>query len=85
MKAIEDCLDGQVEETDYQHPEILKLFSIIKQSNISAEEEKLLINEYHLEKLNMAIAMLKENFERDLIAKITGLAQGIILELKNKL
>ena len=111
LQAIEDCLDGQVEETDYQHPEILKLFSIIEQSNISAEEEMLLINEYHLEKLkktqltenlklgekqgiekgkyaeklNMALAMLEEDFESDLIAKITGLERCIILELKNKL
>ena len=71
----------KLKKLDYQHPEILKLFSIIKQSNISAEEEKLLINEYYLEKLNMAIAMLKEDF----IAKVRGLVQGIILELKNKL
>ncbi len=111
LQAIEDCLDGQVEETDYQHPEILKLFSVIEQSNISAEEETLLINEYHLEKLKktqlteslklrekqgiekgksteklaMAIAMLEEDFERDIIAKITGLTPCVILELKNKL
>ena len=111
LQAIEDCLDGQVEESNYQHPEILKLFSIIKQSNISAEEKALLINEYHLEKLkntqfteslklekkqdiekgklteklNMAITMLEEDFEINIIAKITGLENHVILKLKNKL
>ncbi len=108
LQAIEDSLDGQVEEKNYSLSEISQLFSIIAQDNISDEEEILLIDEYHLEKikqtqfignlkleekqgiekgklvekLNMAITMLKEDFELNIIAKITGLDHEVILKLK---
>lgn len=111
LEVIEDSLDGQIDKSRYQLPEIQTLISTIEQENISAEEESQLIDEYHLEKLkqtqlterlkigeeqgikkgklaeklSMALSMLQEDFEINIIAKITGLTPAVILKLKRNI
>ncbi|NOQ35918.1 MAG: hypothetical protein GQ569_08480 [Methylococcaceae bacterium] len=104
MRAIDDSLDGQVDETEYHLPEILKIFSHIERDDISPVEKARMIDEYNFEelkqtqfdnglkegeekgkiteKLTMATTMLKEGFDINTIAKITGLNEERILELK---
>ncbi len=51
MQAIEDSLDGEVEESNYHQPEILKIFDHIEKDRISAEERAKMIDEYDEDEL----------------------------------
>ena len=47
MRAIKDSLDGEVDETIYQQPEILKVFEYIKQDLVSVDDRTIMIDEYN--------------------------------------
>jgi predicted transposase/invertase (TIGR01784 family) len=61
-------LDEQVEETQYQLPEIHKIFHHIEKDLISPQERARMIEEYHLEELKRD--QFTEGWE-------TGVKQGI--------
>lgn len=49
--AIQDTLDGEVNEIDYQHPEIQKIFALIEKDLISPEEYAQMKDEYGYEQI----------------------------------
>lgn len=87
LKAIEDTLDGEVNEMDYENPIIKEIFDLIETDNITNEERYDLIEENHrleevlTEKKNIAKNMLAENLSHALIAKLTGLSESEIEKL----
>jgi len=79
LRAIEDSLDEQVEETQYQLPEIHKIFHHIEKDLISPQERARMIEEYHLDELKQD--QFAEGWE-------TGVTQGIMkrnIEIAKKL
>ena len=87
LKAIEDTLDGEVNEMDYENPIIKEIFDLIETDNITNEERYDLIEENHrleeilTEKKNIAKNMLAENLSHAFIAKLTGLSEAEIEKL----
>ncbi len=87
LLAIQDTLDGEVEETDYHLPEIRKIFEHIEKDSVSAEERAQMFDQHGRELLQeekwaegarhkaieTARNMLQEGLEVALIAKVTGL------------
>ena len=63
LRAIDDSLDGIVDETAYQHPEIQKIFGLIENDLISPDERARMKDEYNHEQLQ------RQQFEE-------GVAQG---------
>ncbi len=51
MLAIEDSLDERVEESEYKHPEILKIFELIRKDTISPKEYARMKDEYSYKQL----------------------------------
>ncbi len=51
LQAINDTLDEEVDETQYHHAAIQKLFEVIQRDHISPEERARMIDEYHQEEL----------------------------------
>lgn len=51
LEAIDDSLDGQVEESHYHLSEILKVFEHIEEDDISPKEKARMIDEYNSEEL----------------------------------
>ncbi len=49
MRAIEDSLDREVEETDYRQAEVRKIFELIEADKISPEERARMFDEYNEE------------------------------------
>ncbi|NOQ36227.1 MAG: Rpn family recombination-promoting nuclease/putative transposase [Methylococcaceae bacterium] len=96
MQAVEDSLSEQVEESNFKHPEIQKVFDLIAKNLVSPQEKARMIDEYNWEelkknefdkglkkgKLEMAIAMLNEGLDKQTIAKITGLTTEELLHLQ---
>lgn len=84
LRAIDDSLDGQVEETRYQRPAIQQVFQHIERGLITPHERAQMIEETHAEELRqrkelrvrikIARAMLAKQMDTALIAEITGLA-----------
>jgi len=82
--AIDDSLDGKVEESNYHVPEILKIFEHIKRDVLTPDERTDLIEEYHLEeKLSrkVAKAMLAVGLSEELICKVTELTPAQLQNL----
>ncbi len=69
MLAIEDTLDGEVDESRYSHSEIRKMFDYIEKSQISPEEHASMKDEYNLEqKLQEKLKEKAEEIARKMIA-----------------
>ncbi len=51
LLAIHDTLDGEVDETVYEKPEILKIFKYIEKDSVSPTERAKMFDEYGQEKL----------------------------------
>ncbi len=49
LQAIDDSLDGEVEETDYQRPEIRRVFDLIEEDLVSPDERARMFDEYAME------------------------------------
>ncbi len=80
LLAIQDTLDGEVEETDYHLPEIRKIFEHIEKDSVSPAERTKMFDEHgqgllQKEKVaEIARNMLQEGLEVTLVAKVTGLS-----------
>jgi hypothetical protein len=91
LRAIDDTLDEEVDETQYHRKEIQKLFSHILKDQISPEERARMIDEYTQEELDatliedtkseIAQALLKKDMEYEFIAETTGLSLEVIAVL----
>lgn len=69
LQAIDDTLDGEVDETQYHRAEIRKLFEHIQQDHISPEERAKMIDEYHQEELQEKLIEETRAAEKIKIAK----------------
>ncbi|MCP4339866.1 MAG: hypothetical protein GY799_13490 [Desulfobulbaceae bacterium] len=92
LQAINDTLDGEVDETQYHRAAIQKLFDQIQQHQISPEERARMIDESHQEELQqaqfeegkifVANALLKKGIALEIIAETTGLSQDALTQLQ---
>lgn len=88
LQAIEDSLDGTVDETAYQRPEIQKIFGLIEEELISPEERARMKDEYNEEQLRRdqfkkgvlqtAKNLKKMNVTIEMIMQATGLSRAEI-------
>jgi len=80
LEAIEDTLDGKVDETHYQNASIQKIFKLIEEDSITPEERYDLFEESHRreeiisERKIIAKNMLEKGFDLKTIMELTGLA-----------
>jgi len=51
LLAIDDSLDGEVDESRYKRPEVRRVFDIIEDTKVNANERKKMIEESHQEEL----------------------------------
>jgi predicted transposase/invertase (TIGR01784 family) len=51
LRAIDDTLDEVVEEANYQHPQVRRIFDLIERDQISPDERARMIEEYNREQL----------------------------------
>ena len=74
LLAIDDSLDGEVEETNYHQPEILRVFDHILTDDITPEDRALMKDEYSDELLK------QEKFEQGVQQGLQqGVQQGLLL------
>lgn len=97
LRAIDDSLDEQVEESGYHLPEILKIFQHIEKDLVSPEERARMIEEYHsIEsklkffvegkqegKLEIAKNLLARGMSISTIAEVTGLSENEIMIIQS--
>ena len=67
LRAIDDSLDSQVDEANYTHPLIRRIFDYIEQDQVSPEERFQMIEQYNQEQYKRTLA---------LEAKSEGRAEG---------
>jgi hypothetical protein len=98
LRAINDTLDEEVDESLYQQSAIQKLFAAIQRSQFSPEERARMIEEYHQEELRqskfeegmkeatrrIAATMLRQGLAPELIAEATGLSINELADEKNQ-
>jgi predicted transposase/invertase (TIGR01784 family) len=96
LAAIDDTLDKEVDENNYQDPFIQRIFQLIEQDHISPEERARMFQEYNEEyvkrevrqeakqegKIEIARALLAEGMALSLIARVTGLPEAEIARLQ---
>ncbi|MDM8567577.1 PD-(D/E)XK nuclease family transposase [Candidatus Halobeggiatoa sp. HSG11] len=92
LLAIVDSLDEEVDETDYQHPEIQQIFELIARDLVSPKERARMKDEYSLEQLQndksrkktleIAKNMLDDGLDSATIMKYTGLSPDKLAALK---
>lgn len=96
LAAIDDTLDQEVDERNYQDPLIQRIFELIEQDHISPEERAHMFQEYNEEyvkrevrqeakqegKIEIARALLAEGMALSLIARVTGLTEAEIARLQ---
>ena len=70
LRAIDDTLDEVVEEGNYQHPQVRRIFDLIERDQISPDERARMIEEYNREQLHretfaegIALGEQRRNFE----------------------
>lgn len=84
LRVIEDSLDGQIDERNYQLAEVQKIIAYIEQDDISPEEKARMIEEYHVEERidkktrKIARSLLLGGVDKAIIAESTGLAPSEI-------
>lgn len=97
LLAIDDTLDGVVNENDYQNPQIRRIFDLIEQDHITPKERARMFDEHgdqqYLEekirnreiavKAKIAKAMVTEGFTYATIAKVTQLSEAEVTQLVN--
>jgi len=91
LRAIDDTLDQQVEENDYQHPQIRRVFDLIERDRISPEERATMFEEYNRQQLRdearqeekaaIARSLLAQGIDISVIATATGLSAQAIMAL----
>jgi len=97
LRAINDTLDKQVEESDYHNEIIQEVFSLIKKDKISPKEYARMKDEYseeeymqeqtqtarEEEKKEIAQTMIKEGLDFVLISKMTGISEQELQKLES--
>lgn len=97
LMAIDDSLDGEVNETDYANPIIQEIFRTIKEDGISPDEYFKMKDEYSNEQLrqdkfnegvkSVALAMLKKGLDQTFICDTTGLSAedltALVIKIKH--
>lgn len=73
LRAIQDSLDEEVDESLYTHPALLKVFDLIEKDGVSPQENARMKDEYSYEQIG------QEKFEE---GKEEGLAEGIAKGLR---
>jgi predicted transposase/invertase (TIGR01784 family) len=95
LNAINDTLDGHVNEMDYENPSIREIFNLIEQDSITPEERYDLFEESHRQeemqssekvgilrgKKEIANGMLAKGLDFESIAELTGLTPSEIEKL----
>ena len=84
LQAILDTLDEEVDEDQYQRPEIRKLFEAIQRDHISPDERARMIDEYHQEELqstNYAEGKLKGMAARQAEIAEALLHKGVAIDI----
>lgn len=95
LAAIDDTLDGEVDESHYQHPQIRRIFELIEQDHISPTERARMFDEHgdeelrqegfekgkQAQKLETARTMLARGFELAVIAELLGLSETELVDL----
>ncbi len=90
LSAIKDSLDEEVDETIYQHPAILKVFSLIERDNLTSKdrarikEEKAVEDAISSVKLDIAQKMKAEGMCLEIIEQVTGLENTFLEKLFSK-
>jgi hypothetical protein len=93
LRAIEDSLDEQVEETNYSHPILQEIFNIIRKDDISPQEYARMKDQYSDEKYladekQKAVEKIAKNLldilDIETIALKTGLTQEKVKQLKKE-
>lgn len=96
LRAIQDTLDEEVDESQYHRSEIRKLFEAIQRDHISPDERARMIDEYHQEELQstkfeegkltrqaeIAQALLQKGVAIDIIAETTDCSREELLALQ---
>ena len=95
LLAIDDSLDGEVEETDYQNAGILQAFDRILAADVTPQDRARMADEYSDEltiqekvlqnQLETAQRMLAGGLEVALIAQFTELSETRVKELRNEI
>lgn len=97
LLAIEDTLDGVVDETDYQNPQILRIFDLIEQDQVTPTERARMFDEhgeheYLQEKIRnaevartaeIAKRLITKGFDYIAIAEVTDLSEAEVIQLLN--
>ena len=95
LAAIEDTLDGEVDESQYQNPTIRQVFALIEQDQISPTERARMFDEHgdeelrqeefqkgkQAQKVETAKAMLAKGFEIAVITELSGLSAAELADL----
>ena len=91
LRAIDDTLDQRVEENDYQHPQIRRVFDLIESDRILPEERAIMFEEYNRQQLRdearqeekaaIARSLLAQGIDISVIATATGLSAQAIMAL----
>jgi len=72
LRAIQDSLDEQVEESEYHQPQVLKVFDLIQRDGLTPTDRARMKDEYALEQLKR-----KEYQEALALGEAQGVAKGI--------
>jgi predicted transposase/invertase (TIGR01784 family) len=67
LRAIKDSLDEQVEESEYQHPSVLKIFELIQREGLTPQDRARMKDEFAWE------AVKQDEYQKGVAQ---GLAQG---------
>ena len=91
LEAINDTLDGEVDETHYHDDGIKEIFNLIEEDGITPEERYDMFEETHRQEeiedgiKKVAKNMLAKGFDFESIAELTGLSRSEIEKLANPL
>ncbi len=78
LMLIQDSLDEKVDESAYQHPEVLKAIDLIKCDGLTPQDRARMKDEYSLEQANKKEK--QEEFEKGLLmGKVKGIEENNIL------
>ncbi|MCX7069264.1 MAG: PD-(D/E)XK nuclease family transposase [Methylococcales bacterium] len=82
LEAIEDSLDGEVDESHYKLAEIQQVFRHIERDDISPDERARMIEEYHLEEaIDEGVKKAKKTIIKNMLAK--NISMATIVEVTN--
>jgi len=80
LRAIQDSLDEQVEESEYHHPQVLKVFDLIQRDGLTPTDRAQMKDEYAFEEVKQkeykeGIAQGEKNMQLSLAKNLLQLGQ----------